>query len=80
MNKKHSWLLIIIIITFAFIATVIIIFIYYYYPQILFQPLHIPIITSTIHNFKVREIYPTKQNGREWFINLDDPIADGRNI
>lgn len=25
----------------------------------------------------MKEIYPTKQNGREWFINLDDPTADG---
>ena len=80
MNKKHSWLftiIIIIIITFAIITTIIIIFIYYYYPQILFLPPHIPSTTTTaIHNFKVREIYPTKQNGREWFINLDDPTAD----
>jgi hypothetical protein len=25
----------------------------------------------------VKEIYPTKQNGREWFINLENPTADG---
>ena len=77
MNKKHSSLLTIII-TFAFIATIIIISIYYYYPQILFlPPSHIPITTTAIHNFKVKEIYPTTQNGREWFINLDDPTSDG---
>ena len=76
MNTKYSRLLTIII-TFGIIATVIIIFIYYYYPQILFLPPHIPITTTAIHNFKVKEIYPTKQNGREWFINLDDPTADG---
>src|SRR4030095_5679682 len=74
---KHSSLLTIII-TFAFIATIIIISIYYYYPQILFlPPSHIPITTTAIHNFKVKEIYPTTQNGREWFINLDDPTSDG---
>ena len=76
MNTKYSRLLTIII-TFGIIATVIIIFIYYYYPQILFLPPHIPITTIAIHNFKVKEIYPTKQNGREWFINLEDPTADG---
>jgi hypothetical protein len=77
LNKKHSRLLTIVI-TFAFIATVIIIFIYYYYPQILFLPSpHIPVTTTAIHTFKVKEIYPTTQNGREWFINLDDPTADG---
>ena len=77
MNKKHSRLLTIII-TFAFIATVIIVLIYSYYPQILFlPPPPIPITTTAIHNFKVKEIYPTIQNGREWFINLDDPTADG---
>jgi hypothetical protein len=76
LNTKYSRLLTIII-TFGIIATVIIIFIYYYYPQILFLPPHIPITTTAIHNFKVKEIYPTKQNGREWFINLEDPTADG---
>ena len=76
MNRKYSRILTIII-TFAIIATIIIIFIYYYYPQILFLPPHIPITTTAIHNFKVKEIYPTKQNGKEWFINLDDPTADG---
>jgi hypothetical protein len=76
LNTKYSRLLTIII-TFGIIATVIIIFIYYYYPQILFLPPHIPITTTAIHNFKVKEIYPTKQNGREWFINVDDPTADG---
>jgi hypothetical protein len=76
LNTKYSRLLTIII-TFGIIATVIIIFIYYYYPQILFLPPHIPITTTAIHNFKVKEIYPTKQNGKEWFINLDDPTADG---
>jgi hypothetical protein len=76
LNTKYSRLLTIII-TFGIIATVIIIFIYYYYPQILFLPPHIPITTTAIHNFKVKEIYPTKQNGKEWFINLDDPTANG---
>jgi hypothetical protein len=79
LNKKDSRLVIIIVIIsiiLAITATVIIIFIYYYYPQILFLPPRIPTTTTAIHNFKVREVYPTKQNGREWFINLDDPTAN----
>jgi hypothetical protein len=27
--------------------------------------------------FGVKKIYPTKKMGREWFINMDDPMADG---
>jgi hypothetical protein len=79
LNKKYSQLLIIgvIIITFAIIATVIIVLIYYYYPQILLLPPHIPTTTTAIHTFKVKEIYPTKQNGRQWFMNVDNPQGDG---
>jgi len=38
-----------------------------------------PITTSitTPPKFKVREIYPTKTGGREWFINMKDPTSDG---
>src|SRR5215216_518315 len=27
--------------------------------------------------FGVKKIYPTKNGGREWFINMDDPRGDG---
>lgn len=27
--------------------------------------------------FGIKKIYPTKNGGREWFINMDDPRADG---
>ncbi|MGB7956594.1 MAG: hypothetical protein WCF23_21685 [Candidatus Nitrosopolaris sp.] len=37
-----------------------------------------PITSSTtIPKFKIKEIYPTKQDGREWFINMDNPNGDG---
>jgi hypothetical protein len=29
------------------------------------------------HVFKVQEIYPTKQGGREWFINMANPTING---
>jgi hypothetical protein len=45
--------------------------IYYYF---YIHNIQIPYTVS--HKFKVREIYPTKQQGREWFINMDDPISD----
>ncbi len=32
--------------------------------------------TTTPPKFKVREIYPTKPGGREWFINMNDPTSD----
>jgi hypothetical protein len=27
--------------------------------------------------FGIKEIYPTKPTGREWFLNLEDPRSDG---
>lgn len=27
--------------------------------------------------FGIKEIYPTKPGGREWFLNTDDPRSDG---
>ena len=29
------------------------------------------------HLFKVKEIYPTKPGGREWFIDMNNPTSDG---
>ena len=29
------------------------------------------------HAFKVKEIYPTKPGGREWFIDMNNPTSDG---
>src|SRR5829696_9119930 len=28
--------------------------------------------------FGIRMLYPTKQGGEEWFIDMEDPTADGR--
>jgi hypothetical protein len=34
------------------------------------------LLTKSTDKFGVKEIYPTKTNGREWYINMDDPQAD----
>ncbi|MDQ3868522.1 MAG: hypothetical protein M3250_03080, partial [Thermoproteota archaeon] len=33
--------------------------------------------TTNIDKFGIKEIYPTKQGGREWYINMGDPRSDG---
>jgi hypothetical protein len=33
-------------------------------------------ITSTLDKFGIREIYPTKSGGEEWFMNMQDPTRD----
>src|SRR5436309_388661 len=46
--------------------------VYYYYNPIIPIPSGVP-----RHIFKVKEIYPTKPGGREWFINMNNPTIDG---
>jgi hypothetical protein len=37
-----------------------------------------PLPTSKkVDKFGIREIYPTKPGGREWFINMGNPLSDG---
>jgi hypothetical protein len=31
----------------------------------------------TVDKFGITKIYPTKHNGREWYLNMDDPQSDG---
>jgi hypothetical protein len=63
------WHLIAFIVVFAGIT----ILISFYYLKIL-----VPNTSSTtIPKFKIKEIYPTKQDGREWFIKMDNPTGDG---
>src|SRR5919204_1140219 len=71
MSKSRR--LIIIVSSISVVVIIISLFFYYYYIQISF----IPPPPSAKHTFKVREIYPTKQGGRQWFINLDNPQGDG---
>jgi|SRR5215212_593411 len=48
----------------------IIIFFYYNNNQNLHQPV------SGLDRFGIREIYPTKSSGEEWFMNMQDPTRD----
>jgi len=33
--------------------------------------------SERVDKFGIKEIYPTKLGGREWFLNMDDPRSDG---
>jgi hypothetical protein len=32
---------------------------------------------TTVDKFGIKEIYPTKEGGREWYINMNSPTSDG---
>ena len=32
---------------------------------------------TTEDRFQIKQIYPTKHNGREWYIDMNDPRSDG---
>jgi hypothetical protein len=64
-----------IIVSLMFII-IIIITLYYYNNQILHQPA--TAIASGVDKFGIREIYPTKSGGEEWFMNMQDPANDPR--
>jgi len=55
----------------------IIVAFYYYNIQILHGPAFAA-ITSTLDKFGIKEIYPTKSGGEEWFMNMQDPARDPR--
>jgi hypothetical protein len=67
MNRKY-W---IIISGVAFLIAISIV-LYVNYVQVI--PTH---IRAPKHLFKVKEIYPTKPGGIEWFIDMNHPLSDG---
>jgi hypothetical protein len=67
MNVKH-WIILVVVIA----PVIVISFVVYYYIQIISTA---PIVAR--HTFKVKEIYPTKSGGRQWFINMHNPTSDG---
>jgi len=67
MNKKN-WAIIGILIIIGIIP----ILIYTYYLQTIQTP-----PSSFRHTFKVKEIFPTKPGGREWFLDMKNPTSDG---
>ncbi|CAN5840859.1 hypothetical protein BH23THE1_BH23THE1_12700 [soil metagenome] len=65
------------------LTIITIILIYYYYYEIVVlrekqpEPQPREIITPEGKDiFGVDEIYPTAKDGREWFINMEDPLND----
>ena len=66
MDKKN-W----IIISFIILIGVSILIYFYYFQKNQISP------TIFRHIFKVKEIYPTKPGGREWFIDMNNPTGDG---
>jgi hypothetical protein len=71
LNNKNRQIVIVIIAIILVSATIAISL---YYLEITGSIIH---ITTTPPKFKIREIYPTKPGGREWFINMNDPTGDG---
>ncbi len=41
-------------------------------------PAFAAIIQHTLDKFGIKEIYPTKSGGEEWFMNMQDPARDPR--
>src|ERR671926_1394374 len=72
-NKARPLFIIIII----GIITIVVAIEIYYYTYNRPQP---PSITSgvSVDRFGIRELYPTKKGGEEWFMNMDDPNHDPR--
>ena len=66
---KKSTLLRIGIVVFVVIAAITLIYNYY-----LISPTHY----AGVDKFGIKEIYPTKTGGEEWFMNMDDPGNDPR--
>ena len=71
MNKR--WIIAGIIITAA-LAIAILVYSYIQLIQITPPPAISPRVAK--HIFKIKEIYPTKPGGREWFIDMANPQAD----
>jgi hypothetical protein len=71
LNNKNRWLIITIV---AVVLVSAAITISLYYVEITGPITH---TNTTPPKFKVREIYPTKPGGREWFIDMNDPTSDG---
>jgi hypothetical protein len=70
MNRKNWAVMGILVILGA--VSILIYYYYYYYVQTIQPP---PSVFK--HTFKVKEIYPTKPGGREWFVDMNDPKSDG---
>jgi hypothetical protein len=61
------------------ICTILILFILGYYNNMISSAAAIPSNNSSKEEniFGIKEIYPTRPDGREWFLNSEDPRSDG---
>jgi len=65
------------------VFTAILILVLYYYYNIYLPSISLNIPTTTfkstgkLDKFGILEIYPTKPEGREWFIDMNNPAGDG---
>jgi hypothetical protein len=53
--------------------------VYYYYNANIIKPQQKQeevVQVSGIDKFGIKEVYPTKESGREWFLNMEDPLND----
>jgi hypothetical protein len=66
--RKRSWLVISALLILVVVISIIITL--YFYPSIVSSPI------QTVDRFGTDEIYPTKEGGREWYVNMEDPFAD----
>jgi hypothetical protein len=69
--RRKSWLFILIS---AGAIVSIVVSIYYYSSFLISRPAPLP--TEKVDLFGIEKIYPTKEGGREWHVNMDDPFAD----
>jgi hypothetical protein len=67
--KRVSWLVIGISIFATVIATIVLIYYYDYYSLI-------SSFIQKLDKFGIKKIYPTIEDGREWFVDMDNPFAD----
>jgi hypothetical protein len=58
------------------VLLIIFAFIIWFYIIPIISPPPIPVEEVLIDRFGTREIYPTVQGGREWFMNMQDPFED----
>ena len=84
MYKKNQWITRrIFILVFAALAALVVFSFYYYASAISNNKLHLTTAsmmstdkTNKMDKFGIKEIYPTANGGREWFINMDNPKND----
>ena len=71
--SQNKW-----VITSAAVIAIIIFVIFFYYYNNNNQNLSRSDAIAGIDKFGIREIYPTKPGGEEWFMNMQDPTKDPR--